>query len=125
MNVKIDHSQTKTIDALGGDFLEYKVKAEETVRQILRAGAGEIEWTKSDAGQHIQDTFTDAEILYMAINHMTDMAEHHVKKMTLKSILGKITESDGLVDEDGFDLEIKKLLLSGEEVSTDDDEEIG
>lgn len=125
MNVKIDHSQEKTIDALGGDFAEYKPKAEQTVRQIMRAGLGEISWTKSDAGQYIQENFTDSEILFMAVNHMSDMAEKHIKMMSLKSILGKLTEADGLPDEDEFDSEIKKLLLSSEDAEVEDEEEIG
>lgn len=123
MNVKIDHSQDKTLDALGGDFYEYKPKAEETVRKIMKAGLGEFEWSKSDAGQYIQENFSDSEILFMAVNHMSDMAEKHIKMMSLKSILGKLTDSDGAPDEDEFDSEIKKLLLSSEEAEVEEDEE--
>lgn len=124
MNVKIDHSQDKTIEALGGDFEEFKPKAQETVKKILEAGIGKIKWSKSNAAQYIQENFSDSEILYMAVNHMSDMAEKHVKMMSLKSILGRLTEFDGSPDEDEFDLQIKKLLLSSEDADLDDEEEI-
>lgn len=124
MKIDIDHSKKKVLDTLGANFEDFKPKAEKAVGMIVEAHLGESKMTKSGVAEHIMNNFSDAEILCMAVNHLSEIAEKHLRTTALKSILGKLVDKDGAPDEDDFEETVSKLLLSGKP-SDDEDEEIG
>lgn len=122
MKIDIDHSQKKLLDTLQEDFNVFKPKAEKVVSMIVEAQIGEVDRTKSEIAEYIMNNFSDAEILFMATNHMSDIAEKHLRTAALKSMLGKLVDSDGAPDEDDFETSVNKLLGSPD---LGEDEEIG